>query len=103
MKTEFMVAITQLSAEKNLSKDVVLAAVESALVSAYKKDTFAPNQDISVKISTDTGAVKVPPGKKMPRADTERKLQERNWKNAGPIKEHKSAKDVRTIVPDLEE
>jgi N utilization substance protein A len=59
MKTEFMVAITQLSAEKNLSKDVVLAAVESALVSAYKKDTFDPNQDISVKISTSTGAVKV--------------------------------------------
>jgi N utilization substance protein A len=59
MKTEFMVAITQLSAEKNLSKDVVLAAVESALISAYKKDTFAPTQDISVKIDPITGAVRV--------------------------------------------
>ncbi len=59
MKTEFMVAITQLSAEKNLSKEVVLAAVESALVSAYRKDSFAPNQDISVKISPNTGGVKV--------------------------------------------
>jgi N utilization substance protein A len=44
MKTEFMVAITQLSAEKNLSKEVVLSAVESALVSAYKKDTFSAGQ-----------------------------------------------------------
>ena len=31
MKSDFILAITQLSAEKNLHKDVVLAAVESAL------------------------------------------------------------------------
>jgi N utilization substance protein A len=59
MKTEFMVAITQLSAEKNLSKEVVLAAVESALVSAYKKNSFSANQDISVRIDSNTGGVKV--------------------------------------------
>lgn len=54
-----MLAITQLSAEKNLPKEVVLAAVETALVSAYRKDNFAPNQDISVKIDPTTGRVKV--------------------------------------------
>jgi len=59
MKSEFMLAITQLSAEKNLPKEVVIAAVETALVSAYRKDNFAPNQNISVKIDTATGAVKV--------------------------------------------
>jgi len=59
MKSEFMLAITQLSAEKNLPKEVVLAAVETALVSAYRKDNFAPNQDISVKIDPTTGRVKV--------------------------------------------
>jgi N utilization substance protein A len=59
MKTEFMVAITQLSAEKNLSKEVVLAAVESALVSAYRKNSFALNKEVSVKISPSTGVVKV--------------------------------------------
>jgi N utilization substance protein A len=59
MKTEFMVAITQLSAEKNLSVDLVLSAVESALVSAYRKNSFAPDQDITVKISPSTGGVKV--------------------------------------------
>jgi len=59
MKSEFMLAITQLSAEKNLPKEVVLAAVESALVSAYRKDNFAPNQNISVRIDPNTGAVKV--------------------------------------------
>jgi N utilization substance protein A len=59
MKTEFMVALTQLAAEKHLPKEVVLTAVESALVSAYRKDAFAAGQDISAKINPNTGEVKV--------------------------------------------
>ena len=59
MKTEFMVALTQLSAEKHLPKEVVLAAIESALISAYRKDAFAAGQDISAKINPNTGEVKV--------------------------------------------
>jgi N utilization substance protein A len=59
MKTEFMVALTQLSAEKHLPKEVVLSAIESALVSAYRKDAFAAGQDISAKINPNTGEVKV--------------------------------------------
>ncbi len=59
MKSDFMLAITQLSAEKNLSKEVVLGAVESALVSAYRKNNFAPTQNLSVKISPSTGEVTV--------------------------------------------
>ena len=59
MKSDFLLAITQLSAEKNLPKEVVLAAVETALVSAYKKDNFAGSQNISVKINPGTGKVTV--------------------------------------------
>jgi N utilization substance protein A len=59
MKSDFLLAITQLSAEKNLSKEVVLGAVESALVSAYRKDNFAQNQDITVKIDPNNGKVTV--------------------------------------------
>jgi N utilization substance protein A len=59
MKSDFILAITQLSAEKNLPKDVVIAAVEAALVSAYRKDAFTLNQNISVKISQATGKVQV--------------------------------------------
>jgi len=59
MKSEFLLAITQLSAEKNLPKEVVISAVESALVSAYRKDSFAPNQNITVKINRSTGRVEV--------------------------------------------
>lgn len=59
MKSEFLLAITQLSAEKNLPREVVIAAVESALVSAYRKDNFAANQNIEVKINPVTGKVEV--------------------------------------------
>ncbi len=59
MKSDFLLAITQLSAEKNLSKEVVLGAVESALVSAYRKDNFTQNQEIIVKIDPNNGRVTV--------------------------------------------
>jgi N utilization substance protein A len=59
MKSDFLLAITQLSAEKNLPKETVLTAVEAALVSAYKKDNFNPNQNISVKINPNSGKVEV--------------------------------------------
>jgi len=57
MKTELMAAITQLSAERNLPKDVVLAALESALASAYKKDTSALDQDVLVKVDPNAGKI----------------------------------------------
>ncbi len=59
MKSDFMLAITQLSAEKNLSKEVVITAIESALASAYKKESFAPTQTIAVKINPNNGMVEV--------------------------------------------
>ncbi len=59
MKSDFVLAITQLAAEKNLPKEIVLSAVEAALVSAYRKDSFAPNQNISVKINPNSGRVEV--------------------------------------------
>jgi len=59
MKSDFLLAITQLSAEKNLSQEVVIAAVEAALVSAYRKDNFAADQNISVKINLTNGKVEV--------------------------------------------
>jgi N utilization substance protein A len=58
MKTEFMMAITQLAAEKRLPREVVLQAVEQALASAFRKDDF-PGYNISVKIVPSTGEIKV--------------------------------------------
>jgi len=57
MKTELRTAITQLSAERNLPKEVVLAALESALASAYKKNVSALEQDVLVKVDPDIGEI----------------------------------------------
>jgi len=54
VKSEFMIAITQLAAEKNLPQEVVLEAMEAALVSAYKKDS-AMIGDLGVRIDRETG------------------------------------------------
>lgn len=59
MKSDFLLAITQLSAEKNLPREVVLDAVEAALVSAYRKEHFIANQNIAVKINPSSGKVEV--------------------------------------------
>jgi len=57
MKTELKAAITQLSAERNLPKEIVLAALESALASAYKKSMSALEQDVLVKVDPDSGDI----------------------------------------------
>jgi N utilization substance protein A len=54
MKNDFLLAISQLAAEKNLPKEVVFDAVEAALTSAFRRDgENAPN--VYVKIDTETG------------------------------------------------
>ena len=59
MRRELTAAVSQLSAERNLSREVVLSIVESALASAYKKYAFSEKQEVSVKLDPDTGDVKV--------------------------------------------
>ena len=56
MKNEFITAITALAAEKNLSKDVVLEAVETALASAYKKDNLAQSNVARARSTRRTAA-----------------------------------------------
>jgi len=57
MKNEFLLAISQLAAEKNLPKEVVLEAVETALATAYRREgDHAPN--IYVRINPDTGEIR---------------------------------------------
>jgi N utilization substance protein A len=58
VKNEFLIAITQLAAEKNLPKEVVFEAVETALASAYKKDNLAQS-NVVVKIDPNSGATHV--------------------------------------------
>lgn len=59
MKSDFIIALTQLAAERNLPREIVLSAIEAALASAYKKDSIAAGQDISVKLDPGSGDVTV--------------------------------------------
>ena len=59
MKSDFLIALTQLSAERHLPKEHVLQAIEVALASAFKKDNPASGQNISVKLNPNTGDVSV--------------------------------------------
>jgi len=60
MRNEFIAAINLVSSEKGVSKDVVIHALEAALVSAYKRNFNTPlNQTVTVKVHPQTGDVKV--------------------------------------------
>jgi N utilization substance protein A len=54
MKNDFLLAIAQLAGEKNLPKEIVFEAVETALASAYRKDQ-AQSGPVVVKIDPNTG------------------------------------------------
>ena len=56
MKNEFVAAITQLSAEKNLNSDTVFVAVEAALSSSFRKDDLQ-YASIETKIDRITGDI----------------------------------------------
>ncbi len=58
MKSEFEIAITQLSADRNLAPDVIIEAIEMALVSAYKRN-YGPSQNVKVELDRRTGKARV--------------------------------------------
>ena len=55
MKSNFLIALTQLAAERNLDRDTILSAVEDALSSTFKKESLKSGHNISVKLDTETG------------------------------------------------
>lgn len=58
MRSDFILAMNQLCAERRLSTDVVLQAVEAALVSAYKRH-FGPATNVEVRLEPSTGEARV--------------------------------------------
>ncbi len=60
MKNEFTLAFNEVLEEKGLPKEVILEALESAMVSAYRKSVTASNeQHIEAKIDLETGKVTI--------------------------------------------
>ena len=57
-KNEFTLAFNEVLEEKQLSKDVIIGAIESAMVSAYRRAVGASTaQHVEAKIDPDTGKV----------------------------------------------
>jgi len=61
MKSEFMLAINELCAERQLPQAVILEAIESALISAYKRDHGGG--DIKARVDPQSGQAHVYTGK----------------------------------------
>jgi N utilization substance protein A len=59
VKSDFLIALTQLAAERHLPKEQVLQAIEVALASAFKKDNPVAGQNITVTLNPNTGDVSV--------------------------------------------
>ncbi len=58
MKNDLLQALEQICEERGLSKEVVIEAIEAALVSAYKRD-FGPAHRIIAKINPESGEAQV--------------------------------------------
>ncbi|MGV7975493.1 MAG: transcription termination factor NusA [Anaerolineaceae bacterium] len=60
MKSEFALAFNEVLEEKQLPREVIMSALENAMIAAYRKAVGASNaQSVKVEIDMDKGSVKV--------------------------------------------
>lgn len=59
VQSEFSAALNQVCSEKGLSAEAVLATIEQALVSAYRKDYGGNVEEITAKVNKDSGEARV--------------------------------------------
>ncbi|TVX97624.1 transcription termination factor NusA [Cohnella terricola] len=58
MSMEFIEALSEIEREKGIAKDVLIEAIEAALISSYKRN-FNTAQNVRVDINRTTGLIKV--------------------------------------------
>ena len=58
MNGDFIEALHEIEKEKGISKDIIFDALESALISSYKKN-FGSAQNVLVEMDRETGKVRV--------------------------------------------
>ncbi|MBN1303668.1 MAG: transcription termination/antitermination protein NusA [Anaerolineales bacterium] len=60
MKNEFALAFNEVLEEKQLPKEIILSAIESAMVSAYRRSVNASNaQEVEARVDPETGNVAI--------------------------------------------
>ena len=64
MSSELFESLELIEEEKGISRDVILDALESALISAYRKH-FGAAQDVHVIFDEETGAIRIVARKKV--------------------------------------
>jgi N utilization substance protein A len=88
MKSEFLLAFNQICSERNLPKEVVLEALNTALVSAYRRDVNASSaQNVTAVIDGQTGLAHIYAEKEVTDAVTD-------WRTEVTLDE------ARKVVPD---
>src|SRR5699024_942121 len=58
MSTELFDALTLLEKEKGISRDVIIEAIEAALISAYRRN-FNQAQNVRIDIDLEVGTMRV--------------------------------------------
>ena len=90
MKSDFLLAFNQICSERGLSGDVVIEALQMAMVSAYHRDVGDNvNQNVTAKINLETGKAQIFIEKRVVEAVTDPDLEI-------------TLADARIIQPDVE-
>ena len=59
MNSEFLNALDEIEKGKSISKDILLDAIDAALVSAYKRNYNTNHSNVVVNIDRESGEIKV--------------------------------------------
>ena len=90
MKSEFLLAFNQICSDRGLSGEVVLEALEAALVSAYRRDAGTDaNENVTAKVDLETGEARIFVEKQVVEEVTDPELEV-------------ALADARAIEPDVE-
>lgn len=83
MNTEFIEALEQIQQDKGISKDILIEAIEAALISSYKRN-FSSSHNVRVQVNRETGEVRVF-GQKQITEEVEDDIQEISLEEAKEI------------------
>jgi len=59
VKSEFALALNQVANERGISPEDVIASIEAAVIAAYKKEYGDNKEEITAKVSRETGETKI--------------------------------------------
>ncbi len=95
MNTDFIDALSEIEREKGISKDILIEAIEAALISSYKRN-FNTAQNVRVDINRHTGLIKVYARKTVVEETLDPRL-EISWEAAKAINSNFQLNDIVEI------